>query len=84
MIETLPRLPNYLRAYDYAQLANEAKVVRGDKSVYSPEIFDIIKYNMDPDLYPDVSWQDEILKNGHWVYRAISIFPAVANWPVIT
>ncbi len=62
MIETLPRLPNYLRAYDYARLANEAKVVRGDKSVYSPEIFDIIKYNMDPDLYPDVSWQDEILK----------------------
>lgn len=62
MIETLPRLPNYLRAYDYATLANEARVVRGDKSVYSPEIFDIIKYNMDPDLYPDVSWQDEILK----------------------
>lgn len=48
MIETLPRLPNYLRAYDYARLANEAKVVRGDKSVYSPEIFDIIKYNMGP------------------------------------
>lgn len=61
-IETLPRLPEYLRAYDYALLANEARVVRGDKSVYSPEIFDIIKYNMDPDLYPDVSWQDEILK----------------------
>lgn len=63
MMEYLPRLPQYLRAYDYAVLANEAKIVRGDKSVYSPEIFDIIKYNMDPDLYPDVSWQDEILKD---------------------
>jgi TonB-linked SusC/RagA family outer membrane protein len=63
MSEYLPRLPNYLRAYDYATLANEARIVRGDKSVYSPEIFDIIKYNMDPDLYPDVSWQDEILKD---------------------
>lgn len=62
MIETLPRLPNYLRAYDYATLANEARLVRGDKSVYSPETFDIIKYHMDPDLYPDVNWQDEILK----------------------
>lgn len=62
MIETLPRLPKYLRAHDYATLANEARIVRGDNSVYSPEIFDIIKYNMDPDLYPDVSWQDEILK----------------------
>jgi TonB-linked SusC/RagA family outer membrane protein len=61
-VETLPRLPEYLRAYDYAVLANEAKVVRGDLPNYSPEIFDIVKYNMDPDLYPDISWQDEILR----------------------
>jgi len=63
MVEYLPRLPQYLRSYDYATLANEARMVRGDRSVYSPEIFDIIKYNMDPDLYPDVNWQDVILKN---------------------
>ncbi|MDR2627111.1 MAG: TonB-dependent receptor, partial [Dysgonamonadaceae bacterium] len=61
-IETIPRLPEYLRAYDYATLANEAKAVRGDLPNYSPEIFEIIKYNMDPDLYPDVNWQDEILR----------------------
>ncbi len=61
-IETLPRLPDYLRAHDYAVLANEARVVRGNLPVYSPEIFDILKYNMDPDLYPDVNWQDEILR----------------------
>ncbi|HWK57485.1 MAG TPA: TonB-dependent receptor [Parapedobacter sp.] len=63
MMEYLPRLPAYLGAYDYASLANEARTVRGDRSVYSPEIFDIIKYNMDPDLYPDVNWQDVILKD---------------------
>jgi TonB-linked SusC/RagA family outer membrane protein len=61
-IETIPRLPEYLRAYDYALLANEAKVARGDLPVYSNEIFDIIRYNMDPDLYPDVNWQEEILR----------------------
>lgn len=61
-METLPRLPNYLRAYDYSVLANEAREVRGNLPLYSPEIFDILKYNMDPDLYPDVSWQDEILR----------------------
>lgn len=61
MVEWLPRLPKYLGAYDYARLANEARIVRGEKSVYSDEIFDIIKYNMDPDLYPDVNWQEEIL-----------------------
>jgi TonB-linked SusC/RagA family outer membrane protein len=61
-METLPRLPEYLRAYDYAVLANEASTVRGELPVYSSEIFDIIKYGMDPDLYPDVSWQEEILR----------------------
>ncbi|MDP4205652.1 MAG: SusC/RagA family TonB-linked outer membrane protein, partial [Bacteroidota bacterium] len=62
MIETLPRLPQYLGGIDYAKLANEARIVRGNTSVYSPEIFDIIKYHLDPDLYPDVNWQHEILK----------------------
>lgn len=62
-METLPRLPEYLNAYDYAKLANEARVVRGGLPVYSPEIFDIIQYGMDPDLYPDVNWQKEILRD---------------------
>lgn len=62
-METLPRLPEYLNAYDYAVLANEARVVRGGLPVYSPEIFDIIKYRMDTDLYPDVNWQEEILRD---------------------
>jgi TonB-linked SusC/RagA family outer membrane protein len=62
MLETLPRLPEYLNAYDYATLANEASVGRGNGYVYVPAIFEIIKYNMDPDLYPNVNWQDEILK----------------------
>ena len=61
-METLPRLADYLGAHDYAMLANEARVVRGGLPVYSPEIFDIIKYGMDPDLYPDVNWQKEILR----------------------
>lgn len=61
-VETLPRLPKYLRAHDYAVLANEANTVRGNPPVYSPEIYDILQYNMDPDLYPNVNWQDEILR----------------------
>lgn len=62
-METLPRLPDYLSAIDYAVLANEARVVRGGLPVYSSEIFDIIKYGMDPDLFPDVNWQKEILRD---------------------
>ncbi|MDR1861078.1 MAG: TonB-dependent receptor [Bacteroidales bacterium] len=69
-IEWLPRLPNYLRSHEYAQLANEAKVVRGDVPLYSPDIFDVLKYKMDLDLYPDVSWKDEVLKKSTWASQA--------------
>ncbi|KAA6315312.1 TonB-dependent receptor SusC, partial [termite gut metagenome] len=31
----LNRVPEYLRAYDYAELVNEANVVRGDSPIYS-------------------------------------------------
>ncbi|WP_206609933.1 TonB-dependent receptor [Maribellus luteus] len=65
-METLPRLPDYLGGFDYAMLANEAQLVRGGKSVYSPEVYDIIKYRMDPDFFPDVDWQNEILKKNTW------------------
>ncbi|MDR2040329.1 MAG: TonB-dependent receptor [Bacteroidales bacterium] len=68
-VETLPRLPKYLRAHDYTLLANEARVVRGDLPLYSDEVFDILKYKMDPDLYPDVSWQDEILRDRTWAVQ---------------
>ncbi len=59
----LKRVPHYLRAYDYANLANEARLVRGESAIYSDVEMDIIKNHLDPDIYPDVSWQDEVLKN---------------------
>lgn len=62
-VETLPKLPEYIDAYEYIQLANEAQIVRGNKPIYTGEVNSIVKYNMDPDLYPNVNWQDEILKN---------------------
>lgn len=60
-ISTLKRMPEYLGAYDYAQLANEARAVSGMTQLYSPMELDLIKYQLDPDLYPDVNWRDEIL-----------------------
>jgi TonB-linked SusC/RagA family outer membrane protein len=58
----ITRLPEYLRAYDYANLMNEAYEVRGEKPRYSDIVLDVIKDGLDPDFYPDVNWQDEILK----------------------
>ncbi|MDR0574426.1 MAG: TonB-dependent receptor [Tannerella sp.] len=57
----LVRVPEYLRAYDYALLANEAAVLRNESPIYSVRELDIIQDGTDRDIYPDVSWQDEIL-----------------------
>lgn len=61
-ISHLSRIPQYLRAYDYAKLANEARIVRNEEPMYDDVEIDIIRDGTDPDLYPDVSWQDEVLK----------------------
>ena len=62
-VSYLTKLPQYLRAYDYANLANEASVSRGAKPIYDDIELKAIQYQLDPDFYPDVNWQDEILKN---------------------
>jgi TonB-linked SusC/RagA family outer membrane protein len=58
----LTKMPEYLGAGDYALLANEARVVRGDEPLYSNSELNLIKYHLDQDLYPDVNWQDEIMR----------------------
>lgn len=70
MIEYLPKLPEYLRAKDYAALANEAKIVSGQAPLYDDVAFETIKYGLNPDLYPDIDWQDKILKRATWGLQA--------------
>ncbi|NGM66469.1 SusC/RagA family TonB-linked outer membrane protein [Sphingobacterium sp. SGR-19] len=65
-LSSLHRLPEYLRAYDYAQLANEASVIRGGVPLYNQTEMGIIRDGLDLDMYPDVSWQDEILNKDFW------------------
>jgi TonB-linked SusC/RagA family outer membrane protein len=60
-ISQVKRLPKYLRAYDYALLTNEAYEVRGEEARYSDIELDVIRDGLDPDMYPDVNWQEEIL-----------------------
>lgn len=70
MVEYLPRLPEYLGAYDYAKLANEAKLVRGETPLYDDKMFEVIKYHLDDNFYPDINWQDEILKKSTFGWQA--------------
>lgn len=45
-ISWLKRLPEYCDGYNYAKLANEALVVRGDDPKYTNQELDIIKYGL--------------------------------------
>ena len=58
----IKKLPEYLSSYDYARLANEARAMSGEADLYTPIQLDIIKNNLDPELYPNVNWIDEIMK----------------------
>lgn len=60
------RLPEYLRAYDYALLRNEAFESRNQDPVYSAVDLQVIRDGLDKDLFPDVSWQDEIINRTSW------------------
>lgn len=62
-ISQIRRLPKYLRAYDYANLVNEARKVRGEDPTYNDIQLNVIRDGLDPDLYPDVSWQDEMIND---------------------
>ena len=61
-ISTLNKMPKYLRAYDYALLANEARTVRNENILYDDMELRLIQNHLDDDLYPDINWQREIMK----------------------
>ena len=62
--------PEYVDGYRYAQLLNEARITRNQSPQYSNDELFILKHNLDPDLYPNVNWQDVVLKDGAMSYRA--------------
>jgi TonB-linked SusC/RagA family outer membrane protein len=60
-LSSLRRVPKYLSGYDYALLVNEAHELRNEDPMYDDIELRVIRDNLDPDLYPNVNWQDEIL-----------------------
>ena len=50
--------PEFVSGFDYAKYLNEARVTRNLGVLYQPVELDIIRYGLDPDLYPNVDWQD--------------------------
>lgn len=67
---TRSRTPKYTDGITYAEMANEAQLTRYQNPIYSSQDIEIIRRNLDPDLFPNVDWQDVILKNGASNYRS--------------
>ena len=65
-LSVLNRMPDYLDAYDYALLANEASIVSGNQPRYTDIEMELIKHGLDPDLHPNVNWRNEILNKTSW------------------
>ncbi len=62
--------PQFVSGADYASYVNEARVTRNLGVLYQPVEMEIIRNGLDPDLYPNVDWQDLLLKNGAFSTRA--------------
>ncbi|MBN2615780.1 MAG: SusC/RagA family TonB-linked outer membrane protein [Bacteroidales bacterium] len=65
-------LPEYLDAYDYATLYNEARVNDGLSPVYSQTALDAYKNNSDPVKYPNIDYQDQYVKK-QMMYRKANL-----------
>ncbi|WP_207534606.1 SusC/RagA family TonB-linked outer membrane protein [Desertivirga arenae] len=61
---TLTKLPQFVDGYQYASMANEAKIARNQEPLFSTTELEILRLGLDPDLFPNVNWQDVLLRNG--------------------
>lgn len=67
---TRTRTPEFTDGYTYALMANEAKRTRNLEPLYSDYELDLFKEKLDPDLYPNVDWNDVLLRDGASTYQA--------------
>ena len=63
------KLPDFVDGYQYASMANEARITRNQDPLYSPEELEMFRLQLDPDLYPSVDWLDVMMRNGSWSGR---------------
>lgn len=66
----LTQVPDFVDGYTYASMANEAKITRNLEPLYKADELEIFRLGLDPDLYPNVNWIDELLRDGSWSTRA--------------
>ena len=62
-VQAPTRMREYLNAYDYANLYNEALKNDGRPALYSPSELEAYRTGSDPYRYPDVDWTKTLLKD---------------------
>lgn len=62
--------PDFVDGYSYANMINEARITRAQEPLYQPYELEILRHNLDPDLYPNVNWKDVLMKDGAMTYHA--------------
>lgn len=67
---TRTRTPEFVDGPTYAALVNEAQISRNLEPLYSEAELRLIGNGLDPDYYPNVNWQDVMLRDGANTYRA--------------
>ena len=63
--------PKYVEGMQYSAMANEARKSRYQDPLYDASDLEIIGYHLDPDLYPNINWYDEVLKKSTSNYRSM-------------
>ncbi|WP_343704507.1 TonB-dependent receptor [Chitinophaga sp.] len=64
------QVPKTLDAPTWMTLYNEALTTRGRNALYTDERIDLHRSGVDPDLYPNVNWYDEIFRKSGMTQRA--------------
>lgn len=62
--------PEFVDGYQYASMMNEARITRNREPIFLDSELDILRMGLDPDLLPNVDWQDLLLKDGAMTYKA--------------
>ncbi len=66
LFNTAMRIPKTVRSYDYALAMNEARANDGLAAYYSEAELEAFRTASHPELYPDVDWRAETMRNlGH-------------------
>lgn len=62
--------PEFVDGNTYANLINEAQITRNKEPIYSPVELELLRLGLDPDLYPNVDWTNQLLKDGAMTHNA--------------